>query len=99
MDLDVAHFNLMQESAKENSASQAPDCLSPTKEEYKRQLAGSLLNTEDSEHYRILAFKNKAPAPPESHVNPMRVLYSQNMDPGARPAKKSFRHIPSVSAC
>ncbi|GAQ84943.1 Anaphase promoting complex Cdc20 subunits [Klebsormidium nitens] len=96
MDLDVAHFTLMQESAKENAGSHASDCLSPTKEEYKRQLAGSLLRTDESEQCRILAFKHKAPAPPEGHVNPMRVLYSQNMDPAVRPAKKAFRHIPSA---
>jgi cell division cycle protein 20 (cofactor of APC complex) len=97
MDLDVAHFNLMRDSAKENAFNSHLDIVSPTKEEYKKQLAGSLLQVDQNrEHCKILAFKNKAPAPPEGYENPMRVLYTQNAA-GARPARKAFRHIPSVS--
>lgn len=50
--------------------------------------------------HRVLAFKNKAPAPQEGYQNGLRVLYSQNK--GASSASRSAaafrptRHIPSA---
>ena len=43
---------------------------------------------------RILAFKQKAPAPDEGHDGGggMRGLYSENV--GQAPSKKQFRHVP-----
>ncbi|KAK9916231.1 hypothetical protein WJX75_000288 [Coccomyxa subellipsoidea] len=85
LDLDVASFNLL----KENSAS---GTASPAKPEYAKLLAEGF-GTEASRS-RILAFKNKAPAPPEGHQNRLASLYTQNAAP--RPVKKTFRNIPQA---
>jgi cell division cycle protein 20 (cofactor of APC complex) len=55
---------------------------------------------------RVLAFKAKAPAPADGHVNSLKVLYSVNKGGsgggggggggGARAGGKSTRHIPSA---
>ncbi len=65
---------------------------------FKRALAGNLLSssavgdcTADSvasgdlsaeTPHRVLAFKNKAPAPPEGHTSGLKVLYSQTRGVG-----------------
>jgi cell division cycle 20, cofactor of APC complex len=41
---------------------------------------------------RILAFQNKAPAPPESHLNPLRVVYSVKTPSST---KSGTRYIPT----
>eukprot|EP00899_Mesostigma_viride_P029481 jgi/Mesvir1/9718/Mv12189-RA.1 len=113
MDLDVARFNLTTENAKENSESATGagnmsnnpqannanirEIISPSKEEYKRQLAERLLDSKDgADSSKILAFKAKAPPPPDSFDNPMRELYSQNAAAGAKACRKAFRHIPQT---
>jgi hypothetical protein len=85
LDFDAAHFNL----SKENAASD--DGASPSKDEYKKLLAASL-NVGDAS--RILAFKQKAPAPPVGHENNLASLYTNNM--GQAPARKHFRHVPTT---
>lgn len=54
----------------------------------------STSNTNDSSH-RVLAFRSKAPAPAEGHVNSLKVLYSQNKTVNTTKIK-STRHIPSA---
>ena len=44
--------------------------------------------------YRVLAFKQKAPAPPDGYASGMKVLYTQNR--AAAPKVKTTRHIPSA---
>lgn len=88
MDLDVANFNLLKEN---NGQVNAVDTTSSPKVEYKKRLAEGL-GTEKAP--RILAFKNKAPAPPEGMQNNLAALYSQNA--AQRPAKKNFRNIPQA---
>lgn len=56
--------------------------------EYKKQLAANLGQDSGA---RVLAFKQKAPAPPEGYENHMASLYTANA--GARP-KKAFRAVP-----
>lgn len=56
IDFDVAHFSL----CKENQGN-GEEAASPSKAEYKKLLAASL-NVADGG--KILAFKQKAPAPP-----------------------------------
>jgi cell division cycle protein 20 (cofactor of APC complex) len=86
MDGDLPAFSL----SKENQAGE-PGCAAatPNKEQYKEMLAASLHLGEQG---RILAFKHKAPAPPESHVSHLAPLYTNNL--GAAPARKHYRHIP-----
>lgn len=56
--------------------------------EYKKQLAANLGQDQSA---RILAFKQKAPAPPEGFENPMASLYTANNGPRT---KKPFRAVP-----
>ncbi|KAF8069619.1 CDC20-2 [Scenedesmus sp. PABB004] len=60
-------------------------------QQYQSLLAASLNITEQQ---RILAFKHKAPAPPEHHQNNLASLYTANT--GAAPARRAFRHIPTT---
>jgi hypothetical protein len=85
MEPDLPHFNL----SKENQA--AETSATPNKEQYKEMLAASLSLGEQS---RILAFKHKAPAPPEGHVSHLAPLYSNNL--GQAPSRKHYRHIPQT---
>ncbi|KAI3430400.1 hypothetical protein D9Q98_004995 [Chlorella vulgaris] len=82
--LDVANYNVSREAKDVENV----DAMSPTKLEYKKQLAANL-GQDDSA--RILAFKQKAPTPSEGFENHMASLYSANAGP--RP-KKAFRAVP-----
>lgn len=88
MDFSVANFMM----TKENSA---VDMISPSKDEYKKQLAESLLSNNGQKQSRILAFKNKPPPPPEGYTG-ANTLYSQNVAAGQSKPKKMFRHIPQA---
>jgi cell division cycle protein 20 (cofactor of APC complex) len=81
-------FNLGQENQGSSSNEAAP--TTPSKEEYKKLLAASLNIHEQA---RVLAFKHKAPAPPEGHDSGLASLYSANL--GQAPSRKQFRHVPS----
>jgi len=52
----------------------------------------------DNGNARVLALSSKAPAPPEEHINSLKVLYSQNssMSTHRRKVNKVTRHIPSA---
>lgn len=41
---------------------------------------------------KILSYQNKAPAPPEGYMNPLRVMYSQTKSSST--VKGSSRYIP-----
>lgn len=84
LDLDVANLHLTKENDTEGG-------VSPSKEDYQKALAASM-NVDTAG--RILAFKHKAPAPPEGHDNNLRTLYTENLGPA--PSKKQFRHIPQT---
>eukprot|EP01090_Pellita_catalonica_P010333 TRINITY_DN21783_c0_g1_i1.p1 TRINITY_DN21783_c0_g1~~TRINITY_DN21783_c0_g1_i1.p1 ORF type:complete len:442 (+),score=67.71 TRINITY_DN21783_c0_g1_i1:81-1406(+) len=91
MNIDVANYKLM---SKEN----APNNLflkSPSKTSYRSSLASSILShsgTTGLSQAKVLACKNKAPAPAETYQNHLRILYSQNNTQGAG-IKKSHRVI------
>lgn len=90
MDFSVANYLM----SKENSS---VDVISPTKDDYKKHLAESLLNNNGQKQSRILAFKHKPPPPPEGFVNGRATLYSQNVASSAQTKpKKMFRHIPQA---
>jgi hypothetical protein len=79
---DLPHFEL---SGQENLAE-----TSPSKQALNALLRSACNVSEDSS--RILAFKHKAPAPPEDHVNQMAGLYNSNL--GQCAPRKQYRHIP-----
>jgi cell division cycle protein 20 (cofactor of APC complex) len=83
MDLDMANMQLSKENA---GAGGEGGPGSPGTDEYQRALAGQLGVDAAS---RILAFKQKAPAPPEGHENNLRSLYTENLGPA--PNRKQFR--------
>jgi len=87
MDVEAANFSL----TKENDSGETTGSGSPSKEEYQKMLAASLSVDASS---RILAFKQKAPAPPEGYDNNLKSLYTENAGPSV--CKKQFRHIPQT---
>eukprot|EP00850_Spirogloea_muscicola_P015787 SM000124S25919 [mRNA] locus=s124:109767:112041:+ [translate_table: standard] len=87
----------------------AAEYVTPGKEHYKLHLAGNLLREPGTgcgnggggvgqRATKILAFKHKAPAPPEGYDGSRaRVLYSQSGAAGGRaPPRRAFRHIPQA---
>ena len=88
MDFDVSHFELTRVGNTENTNVNA----SPAKEEYKKELAHTLMQTDRASN-KVLAFANK---PHQSvHESSLRVLYTQNREAGLQPRKYS-RHIPQA---
>jgi len=64
---------------------------SPNTAEYNQSLKSALFNKPEA---KILAFKAKAPAPREGHLNNLRVVYSQNKyQKGANTANQSSRKV------
>ena len=45
--------------------------------------------------YRVLAFKKKAPPPPEGYTGDLRILYTQSKSRAA-PRARTTRHIPTA---
>jgi len=87
MDIDVANFNL---TSKENHPNNSY-LESPAKAEYASSLSDCLF---EKNRTKVLAFKNKAPAPKEGYSNRLHVLYSQNKT-AAKPKVKTTRAISS----
>ena len=97
MDLDVAHFNVMKENkTSTDSSSNMTEVLSPSKEEYNKQLAENLLSDSNgaATNSKILAFKSKAPTP-KGFENPVRSLYTSNSSAAIK-SKRQLRHIPQA---
>ncbi|KAI8102924.1 hypothetical protein M9434_005716 [Picochlorum sp. BPE23] len=86
--LDSSQYNIALEM-RDVENTQQNVASSPSKE-YKKQLAANL-GTDASA--RVLAFKQKAPAPPEGHSSHLAALYSANAT-DMKPSKK-FRAVPS----
>lgn len=92
LDLDTASLHLKDGNSNSNGSS-SQDGASPSKQDYQKLLADSM-GLDNSG--RILAFKQKAPAPPEGHDNCLRGLYTENLGPA--PSKKQFRCSSSAGA-
>lgn len=88
MDIEVGHFNLMKENMGE---------CSPSKQQYKEELANSLFQGSKVDELKILALKNKAPAPKEGFQNRLRVLYTQNSVDPQHVKKQAARYLPQTS--
>ncbi len=91
----MAHLHLTKENQQGGDtgrlADQSGEGTSPTNAaaqggDYMQALAGQM-GVESAG--RILAFKQKAPAPPEGHDNNLRGLYTDNLAPA--PSRKQFR--------
>lgn len=94
MDMEFSHYHLVKGNENAQPDQQQDNS---TQSEFNRTLAANLLNkssTEGGKDCRVLAFKNKAPAPKEDYTNSLRVVYSQNR--AAVAPVKPTRHIPSA---
>jgi cell division cycle protein 20 (cofactor of APC complex) len=91
MDLANAHFNLLKEN-NSNANNTSDSTESPTKAAFKSALADNL----GASKHRVLAFRNKAPAPEDGYQNSLKVLYTQNKSKAQRACVKPQRHIPSA---
>lgn len=80
-----------EEQRKENGNENDGNVKGAASEE-KTKVISEALHGLDISKKRILAFQNKAPAPPESHLNPMRVVFSTKTPSSA---KSGTRYIPS----
>ena len=87
MDMEIGNFNLCKENCNPSHLD-----TSPSKEEYKSSLASSLFQSGKEPNSKILSFSQKAPESKESHLNEMKVLYSQNQE--KKKSNKTTRHIP-----
>ncbi|PRP80126.1 hypothetical protein PROFUN_12209 [Planoprotostelium fungivorum] len=82
MNVDISSYSLSKENANPNSVES---------DEYRNQLDEGLFDGK-LKSSKVLAFKNKAPAP-RDHINSNTVLYSSS---SSKPAnKKTVRHIPA----
>mmetsp|Transcript_44336 Transcript_44336/g.111334 ORF Transcript_44336/g.111334 Transcript_44336/m.111334 type:complete len:479 (-) Transcript_44336:28-1464(-) len=108
MDIDSCHYSLaVSGSNAENVSTTASDAeggpngadtmlASPSKRQYVRRLAEGLNMAcpGDEKNHRVLAFKNKAPAPPNGYdASHLSSLYNGNAGP--RVSRKAFRHVPA----
>ena len=91
MDLDVSHFKLVHNSDRSDVTK------SPAKEEYKKELAQTLLCSSGSTR-KVLAFSSKAVQAlqvHDAHQTSLRNLYTHNREAVNMP-RKYTRHIPQA---
>ncbi|XP_067928669.1 cell division cycle protein 20 homolog [Watersipora subatra] len=94
-DFESAHHRASQNHLADTKPADTAnsDVNNLKKEEFERVMSANLNGEQPSA--KILAFRQKAPAAPEGHLNNLRVLYSQHKTPSST-AKKTARHIPSA---
>lgn len=88
---DLGHYLVKQEQENDDAAKNNFENKN-TKEE-KQQLISDALQIGDPTNARILSYKNKAPAAPDSHQNPLKVVYSMRTPTSH---KSGNRYIPST---
>ncbi|XP_014206813.1 cell division cycle protein 20 homolog [Copidosoma floridanum] len=89
---ELGHFKMQQQNNSEQDGNKM-ESISPSKREMQR-LIGENLHGGDLSNMRVLSYQNKAPAPPEGYLNPLRVVYSQSKTPAS--VKTSSRYIPQA---
>ena len=87
MDMEASSYNLLE--GLDHLSLDQSTTSSPTHLKYQQDVAAHLF--EGAESAKVLAFKNKAPAPRDGYQNHMKVLYTQNH---TSKIAKSARHIP-----
>jgi cell division cycle protein 20 (cofactor of APC complex) len=85
--LQSAHYSLVS-----NVENECAPAASPNTADYQKSLQSALATCPEA---KVLAYKVKAPAPPEGHMNNLRVLYSQNKSSVA--PRKPMRSIPTTA--
>lgn len=82
----------MKQNTTENEPTNESNKRTPSKSEHQRLLTETLPGG-DLNQKRILSYQIKAPAAPESHMNPMRVIYSVKTPMST---KSGTRYIPNA---
>ncbi|CAM9492465.1 unnamed protein product, partial [Phaeothamnion confervicola] len=106
MNMEMSNYILSKEDAENVSVgASADDCEADgAAPAFKSALEANLLNRGAAgggaagakKEHRVLSFRDKAPAPPEGHVNGLKVLYAQGKArDGAAPGRVT-RHVPSA---
>lgn len=93
MFLIVEFLKKLQQQSNTDQDANKSECSSPAKREMQR-LIGENIHGGDLNNMRVLSYQNKAPAPPEGYLNPLRVVYSQSKTPIS--VKASSRYIPQA---
>lgn len=90
--LELNHFKMLQSNPndEENNVSTQPDPNGKSDE--RQRLLSEAIQIGDVNTRRVFSFQDKAPLPPESHQNPLKVVYSIKTPMSA---KTSSRYIPS----
>ena len=95
MDFEVSHFELTRPQARGAGPENANVNASPAKEEYKKELAATLMHAAQPSN-KVLAFQSRPKLVDSVHAaTSMAVLYQQNREAGFLPRKYS-RHIPQA---
>lgn len=92
MNFELGHYLLKQEQNKDTENSDESNIRKSPGQIDKSKLMSETLHGTDIQNKRILSFQNKAPAAPESHLNPLRVVYSVKTPMSN---KSGTRYIPS----
>lgn len=98
MDMDVSSFRLMRDGEAAATSSEASGAAEAAgvEGEFAEALAASVgCGGGAGADHRVLAFRNKAPAPAEGYQSSLKVLYSQARAKAARPVRCT-RHIPTA---
>lgn len=82
----------MQQCSNENAPNNSNDNNRPAENDRQKYLLEHAMQVGDVGQRRILSFQDKAPPAPDSHLNPIRVIYSIKT-----PSTKSgCRYIPTT---
>ncbi|KAM7353472.1 cell division cycle 20 protein fzy [Cochliomyia hominivorax] len=96
---ELGHYLIKQEQEKSendeenDSNSNNSNKMTPAKAERQKLISDSM-QVADAKTTRILSYQNKAPAAPESHINPLKVVYSIKTPIST---KSGSRYIPTTS--
>lgn len=83
---------MIKKEEQKKANSNENDSNIKTSSEEKTKAISEAIHGMDISKKRILAFQSKAPAPPDSHLNPMRVVFSAKTPSSS---KSGSRYIPS----
>lgn len=89
----MGHFfanKKLQSQEEEQEEEEADEAVFPKND--GQRILSEAIHGGDLRSMRILSYQNKAPAPPEGYMNPLKVMYSQSKSSST--VKASSRYIP-----
>ncbi len=91
---DIGNYLIKKEEQKKEASNENDSNVKATTSDEQIRALSEAITGMDITKKKILAFQSKAPAPPESHLNPMRVVFSTKTPLSS---KSGSRFIPSNS--